>query len=56
MLRALAQGATDPAEIAALARPGLRAYVEQLADALQAATTLSPLHRQILRLFRSGSN
>jgi transposase len=51
MLRALAQGASDPAKIAALAVPGLHASPEQLADALQAATTLSPLHRQILRLF-----
>ena len=51
MLRALAQGATDPAAIAALAVPGLRASAEQLADALQAATTLSPVRRQILRLF-----
>jgi transposase len=51
MLRALAQGATDPAKIAALAVPGLHARPEQLADALQAATTLSPLRRQILRLF-----
>ena len=51
MLRALAQGATDPAKIAALAVPGLHAGPKQLADALQAATTLSPLRRQILRLF-----
>jgi transposase len=51
MLWALAQGATDPAQIAALAVPALRASAEQLADALQAATTLSPVHRQILRLF-----
>ena len=51
MLRALAQGASNPAEIAALAVPGLHASPEQLADALEAATTLSPLHRQILSLF-----
>ena len=51
MLRALAQGATDPAEIAALAVPGLQARPEQLADALQAATSLSPVRRQILGLF-----
>ena len=51
MLRALAQGATDPAKIAALAVPGLHAPAEQLADALQAATTLSPVRRQILGLF-----
>jgi len=51
MLRAIAQGATDPAKIAALAVPGLHASPEQLADALAAATTLSPQHRQILQLF-----
>jgi transposase len=51
MLRGLAHGATNPSELAALAVPGLRASREQLADALHAATTLSPLRRQILRLF-----
>ena len=51
MVRAIAQGATDPAEIAALAVPGRHASPEQLADALAAPTTLSPQHRQILRPF-----
>jgi transposase len=51
MLQALAEGATDAAEISALAEPGLRATQEQLADALSAADTLIPLRRQILQLF-----
>jgi transposase len=51
MLQALAEGASDPAAIAALAGPALRASQEQLADALSAATTLLPLRRQILQLF-----
>ena len=51
MLQALAEGATDPAGIAALAESSVRATQPQLADALSAATTLIPLRRQILQLF-----
>jgi transposase len=51
MLHGLAAGQTDPTALAALAEPELRATPEQLIDALRAAETLSPLHRQILHLF-----
>jgi transposase len=51
MLQDLADGETDPAKLAAMADPGLRAAPERLADALGAASSLSSLHRQILRLF-----
>jgi transposase len=51
MLQALADGKTDAAEIATLADPGLRATQDELRDALNAAGTLKPLQRQILRLF-----
>jgi transposase len=51
MLGALAAGQTDPAALAVLAEPELRATPEQLMDALRAAETMSVLHRQILRLF-----
>jgi transposase len=51
MLEALSEGETDPGRIAALAAPGLRASQEQLCDALSAARMLSPLHRQVLKLF-----
>jgi transposase len=51
MLQRLAAGQTDPTALAALAEPELRATPEQLIDALQAAQTMSPLHRQILHLF-----
>jgi transposase len=51
MLEALVKGEQDPAALAALAEPELRATPEELADALSAARTLSPLHRQILKLF-----
>lgn len=51
MLWALANGETDPAAVARLAEPEVKASPAQLADALSAAATLSPLHRQILRLF-----
>ena len=51
MLRALADGETEPAKLAALAAPSLRATPEQLQDALSEAATLSMLHREILGLF-----
>jgi transposase len=51
MLWALAKGATDPAAIAALADPELRATRAQLADAVSVAGTLRATHRQILKLF-----
>jgi len=51
MMQALASGEQDPAALAGLAEPELQATPEQLADALRAAETMSPLHRQILRLF-----
>jgi transposase len=50
MLRALAAGETDPAQLAALADAALRATPEQLEDALSAARILSPMHREILGL------
>jgi transposase len=51
MMEQLAQGATDPALLAALADPMLRATAETLTDALSGAAEMSTLHRQILRLF-----
>jgi transposase len=51
ILRALAAGEADPVQLAALADPALRATPEQLQDALSAARTLSPTHREILALF-----
>jgi hypothetical protein len=51
MLEQLAQGETDPALLAALAEPMLRATPEELSDALSAAPEMTTLHRQILRLF-----
>ena len=51
MLKALADGATDPAALAALADKRLRATAEQLSDALGACTELSPIYRRLLRMF-----
>jgi len=51
MLKAVADGQTDPATVAALADPSLRATPAQLTDALSACATLNPLHRQILKQF-----
>src|SRR5688500_568662 len=53
MLQALAAGETDAAKLAALADRALRATPEQLQEALSAASTLGPLHRQVLGLFLS---
>ena len=51
MMRALADGESNPETLAKLADKALRATPEQLADALAAAPQLSELHRQILGLF-----
>lgn len=51
MLEAIADGQSDAVAIAQLADPGLRATQEELADALSAVHSLSPLQRQILKLF-----
>jgi len=51
ILKALAEGETDPAKLAALADRSLRATPAQLCDALSASATLGDLHRQILRQF-----
>ena len=51
ILKALSLGETDVAKLAAWADPSLRATAEQLQDALAAAATLGPLHRQVLGLF-----
>ena len=50
MLQAVADGATAPADVAALADQRLRATPEQLADALDACTTLHPVYRRLLTL------
>src|SRR5580658_6854156 len=51
MWQALADGEADPARLAAMADAAWRATPEQLQDALRAAPTMGPLHRQILGLF-----
>ena len=48
MLQAVADGATDPTALAALADRRLRATPEQLGDALGACTDLEPVYRQLL--------
>jgi transposase len=50
MLRALAEGETNPAALAALADKQLRATPEQLCDALGACTDLKPLYRRLLKM------
>jgi len=50
MLKALADGETDPAALAALADQRLRATPAQLVDALGACTELNPVYRQLLKL------
>ena len=50
MLQALADGETDPAALAALAAPRLRATPAQLCDAFQACPTLHPVYRRLLKL------
>ena len=50
MLQALADGETDPATVATLADPRLRATAAQLSDACRACTTLNPVYRRLLKL------
>jgi len=50
MLKALADGETYPAALAALAHQRLRATPEQLCDALGACTELKPVYRRLLKM------
>jgi transposase len=50
MLKALAEGETNPAALAALANKPLRATSEQLCDALGACTELNPVYRRLLKM------
>jgi transposase len=50
MLKALAEGETDPAALAALADCRLRATPEQLRDALGGGAELHPVFRRLLRM------
>jgi len=51
MLKAIADGGTDPAALAALADKKLRATQAQLCDALGACTELQPVNRRLLKMF-----
>ena len=51
MLKAIADGGTDPAALAALADKKLRATQAQLCDALGACTELQPVYRRLLKMF-----
>jgi transposase len=50
MLRALADGGSDPAALAALADHRLRATPAQLHDALGACTEINPVYRRLVKL------
>src|SRR6266436_5515108 len=50
MLKALADGETNPASLAALADERLRATPEQLCDALGACTELNAVYRRLLKM------
>jgi hypothetical protein len=50
MLKALAEGETNPTALAALADERLRATSEQLCDALGACTDLKPVYRRLLKM------
>ena len=50
MLRALADGETNPTALAALADKKLRATQAQLCDALAACTELNPVYRRLLKM------
>src|SRR6267143_3413965 len=50
MLKAIADGETDPVALAALADRNLRATPEQLCDALGACADLKPVYRRLLNM------
>jgi transposase len=50
MLKAIADGETDPVALAALADRKLRATPEQLCDALGACADLKPVYRRLLKM------
>ena len=50
MLQAVAEGATSPEAVAALADQRLRATAQQLSDALGACRHLHPIYRQLLKM------
>jgi len=54
MLKALADGETDPAVLAALADQRLRATPAQLRDALGACTELNPVYRRLVKMTMEG--
>jgi transposase len=51
MLKALAEGETNPAALQAMADKNLRATQAQLCDALGACTELKPIYRRLLKMF-----
>lgn len=51
ILEALAEGETNPAQLAALAEPTLHATPEQLCDALRAAPLIGPHYRHLLKQY-----
>jgi len=51
ILTALSEGETDPTKLAALAEPELRATPEQLRDALNAAPSVHPSYRHLLKQY-----
>jgi transposase len=50
MLKAIAEGETDPAALAALADQRLRATAEQLRHAVGACQELNPVYRQLVKM------
>jgi transposase len=50
ILKALAEGESDPAVLAAMADPGLKATSAQLCDALEASRQLSGVYRRLLKM------
>jgi hypothetical protein len=54
MLKAVAEGETDSATVAALADKQLRGTQAQLRDALGACNQLDPVYRRLLRMTLAG--
>jgi hypothetical protein len=55
LLKAIADGESNPAALARVADPSLRATPEQLCDVLSACQELHPVYRELVKMAHAGT-